>query len=194
MFKKNFKGFTLIELLVAITIISIIAAVGFTSYNAAQVRGRDAKRKQDLRAIAVALEIYRQKNGRYPCDSTAATHQTSYGKNPGDFWIVDRGSACDSTLPAVPFDQNFISSMPLDPLNTGDVLTAGNYSYSYNNGGNGGFGGTCGWGQGFILRARLENINDKDSCKAQQYKRCDGAALCSDTSTSKDNEFFIVAQ
>lgn len=73
---KNFKlkirrcvaGFTLIELLVVISIMGVISAtvvpnvVGFTA------KGRDARRKQDLKQIQLALEMYKQDKGiyRYP--------------------------------------------------------------------------------------------------------------------------------
>ena len=52
------KGFTLIELLVVISIIVILITIGMTSLATAQKKGRDAKRKSDLREIKNALEQY----------------------------------------------------------------------------------------------------------------------------------------
>ena len=52
------SGFTLIELLVVISIIVILITMGMTSFSTAQRKGRDAKRKADLREIKNALEQY----------------------------------------------------------------------------------------------------------------------------------------
>ena len=67
---KNRRGFTLIEIMIAISILAILATIGMTTYSQAQLRGRDAKRKQDLRAISTALELYYQRNKRFPCSSS----------------------------------------------------------------------------------------------------------------------------
>ncbi len=64
------KGFTLIELLVVISIISILVAVGATSYQRAVKVSRDSKRKTDLEQIRQALETYRSENSVYPSSST----------------------------------------------------------------------------------------------------------------------------
>ncbi|MFH0937289.1 MAG: type II secretion system protein [Candidatus Daviesbacteria bacterium] len=50
------KGFTLIELLVAVTIIAVLSMVGIVIFGGMQIRARDAKRSQDLEALAHALE------------------------------------------------------------------------------------------------------------------------------------------
>ncbi len=52
------KAFTLLELLVVIGIIGILVALGTVSYSTAQKKARDAKRKNDLKAIQNALEQY----------------------------------------------------------------------------------------------------------------------------------------
>lgn len=64
--KYFFSGFTLIELLVVITIISILMAVGFTTYSFAVKQGRDSKRQSDLRSIQSALEQYFADQFYYP--------------------------------------------------------------------------------------------------------------------------------
>lgn len=52
------KAFTLLELLVVIGIIGVLVALGTVSYSTAQKKARDAKRKNDLKAIQNALEQY----------------------------------------------------------------------------------------------------------------------------------------
>src|SRR3990167_3114383 len=60
------KVFTLIELLIVLSIIGILAALGFSSYLNSVKSGRDARRKSDLKAIQNALELYYQDNEEYP--------------------------------------------------------------------------------------------------------------------------------
>ena len=59
-------GFTLVELLVVISVISIISTIGYVNLKGTQDRGRDARRKQDLKAVASALISYYQDNDAYP--------------------------------------------------------------------------------------------------------------------------------
>lgn len=59
---KSSKGFTLMELLVVISIIAIMAAIGFTVFNNAQRNARDARRRSEVDSIAKALEIKKVPN------------------------------------------------------------------------------------------------------------------------------------
>lgn len=52
------KGFSLLELLVTVGIISILLAIGLTSYSTVQKKSRDAKRRGDLRTLQQAEEQY----------------------------------------------------------------------------------------------------------------------------------------
>jgi len=65
-YRRKQEGFTLFELLVVISIIGLIVAVGMVSYSQAQKRGRDARRKEDLKAWQNALEQYYSANTAYP--------------------------------------------------------------------------------------------------------------------------------
>lgn len=53
------KAFTLIELLVVISIIASLLAVGVPNFIGMRQRGRDSKRKVDLKEIQSALELYK---------------------------------------------------------------------------------------------------------------------------------------
>ncbi|KKQ09080.1 hypothetical protein A3E66_04850 [Candidatus Daviesbacteria bacterium RIFCSPHIGHO2_12_FULL_37_16] len=169
------KGFTLIELLVAISIIAIISAVGFTSFNAAQIRGRDAKRKQDLRAISVALEIYRQKNGRYPCTNDLVNQGWQNSTNSSaSFWLTDAARVDFPFCGSAAFNTNYINQLPIDPSNnSGSTAWDGAYGYSYFS------RGDCASpynipGNWYYLVTRLENAQDPDAKASQNLKKCDG--------------------
>lgn len=67
------SGFTLIELLITISIIAVLAAIGFVSYTTVLKSGRDSKRQSDLRAIQSAVEQYHNDQGFYPLATTDLT-------------------------------------------------------------------------------------------------------------------------
>lgn len=60
--KKENKGFTLMELLVVIGIIALLSGLLSVSYNAAQKRGRDSRRRSDMKAVQESLEQYYVEN------------------------------------------------------------------------------------------------------------------------------------
>ena len=64
------KGFTLIELLVVIAIIGILSSAVLVGLTNVRKQGRDARRIADLRQVQNALELYFQKNGYYPKQTT----------------------------------------------------------------------------------------------------------------------------
>src|SRR3989344_1264017 len=152
------RGFTLVELLIAISIIAIISAVGITSYSQAQKLGRDFKRKQDLRSIATALELYHQKYKRYPVtNSTGGWYQLS---NTGE-WIFDKGAVgVTPSAASGNIAPTFISALPTDPINDNS------YHYSYYGWPSDWHAPECKAGQYYFLVAGLENTNDPDlHCK-----------------------------
>lgn len=74
--KSIATGFSLLELLIVIAIIGILVSLGTVSYSSAQKKGRDSRRKSDLRAIQNAWEqYYADTNGVYPVScSVSATY------------------------------------------------------------------------------------------------------------------------
>jgi type II secretion system protein G len=71
--KNNQKGFTIIELLVVIVIIGILVALALPQLFAAQARGRDSDRKNELKNAQQKLEAYFNDNGAYPLTADWAT-------------------------------------------------------------------------------------------------------------------------
>lgn len=129
--KKYLKisGFTLIELLVVIAIISILAAVILANVGEGSAISRDAKRQADLRAIESALELYKNKNGRYPegCngpDNWSGQIDTTYKCPSGSQYIKGDLSA---TAEVESFAPEFLTVLPVDPrlndANSGYVYT-----------------------------------------------------------------------
>jgi prepilin-type N-terminal cleavage/methylation domain-containing protein len=71
------QGFTLIEILIVIAIIGILASVVLVGLGPVQKQGRDARRVSDLRQTQNGLELYFNKNGRYPAVTTWADLKTA---------------------------------------------------------------------------------------------------------------------
>lgn len=66
------KGFTLLELLVVIGIVSILISLLAVSFAAIQTRSRDARRREDMKAIQDSLEQYYANNSFvYPADTVS---------------------------------------------------------------------------------------------------------------------------
>jgi general secretion pathway protein G len=63
------NGFTLIELIVVATIAAILMTIGIVSFQSANMKSRDTKRKSDLEQIRSSLEMYRTDNSSYPASA-----------------------------------------------------------------------------------------------------------------------------
>lgn len=175
-------GFTLLELMIAVSIMAIIASIGFVSFNQAQLLARDSKRKQDLRNIAVALEIYYQKNKKYP----QAGPSCAYGSN---CYVTSTSGA--GWIPAL--DSSYISKLPLDPINTGQPFYTSSTAYGYS------YGNVSSSGNYYDLITRLENTQDKETCGNNgNYQLWCGIGSCSPACPAKGgtslhtNDMFIL--
>ena len=64
---RNDKGgFTLIELLVAMGIMAVLTGMAIFNFNQSRIRSRDVQRKNDLKQLQNALELYKNDNNAYP--------------------------------------------------------------------------------------------------------------------------------
>lgn len=141
------KGFTLIELLVVIAIIGLLSSVVFASLNSAREKARDAKRMADLRELSSAIELFYNETGSYPREGcpvdSSASGTGSCGHPNGTGWRTANGLASDFLGHNI---TEFISSLPIDPINDGTYY----YQYEPHCGQSGGVK------QGYWLRVRLE--------------------------------------
>ena len=63
------QGSSLMELLIVIAIIGILISVSVVSYSSAQKKGRDSRRRSDMKALQNAWEqYYADHNANYPSD------------------------------------------------------------------------------------------------------------------------------
>lgn len=91
---KNPQGFTLVELLVVISIIAILSVIGLTIFGSVQKNSRDARRKEDINAIADAMEAnYSARSGVY---AALVPTMFSQGVIPTDpiNTVLTAGSTC----------------------------------------------------------------------------------------------------
>lgn len=115
-----------------------------SSINSAQERARDARRIADMEAIYDALVLFELDYGYAP--------NTSYDSNSVQNYDV----SFDDDFLSVLVDEGYLSSMPLDPINSTSNTTSSNvnngYFYTYRCWGNG-------WG--VDLRYREEATGDQ---------------------------------
>lgn len=114
-------GLTIVELLIVIVVIGILAAISIVAYNGVQQRARDGQRLQDMASIVKALELYKAQFGAYPA---------AVGNSPGGWEISSNPNANHPFLQQL-VTANIVSQVPVDPVNTGDMNTAGSKIYAY---------------------------------------------------------------
>lgn len=131
---KQIQGFTLIELLVVIAIIGVLASFLLVNFIGIRQRGRDTRRKSDIRQIQAALELYRSDNGIYPSSTN-------------DVLTAQCGSGNSFSFGGV----TYLQTVPCDPLGS-TYWNGGQYSYESPSG-----------NATYMVGACLENTNDSEA-------------------------------
>ena len=105
-------GFTLVELLVVMSILGILTTLIAGGFRSAQIRGRDAQRKGDLKEIANSLELFYQDYGRYPSDSGGLIAGCPYNTGTGVGTSCSWGSDEFTDSKTI-----YFKTLPVDPVN-----------------------------------------------------------------------------
>ncbi len=152
------RGFTLVELMVVMIILGILATIGFTSFQNSQKKGRDARRKNDLRQVSLALEAYYNDYAKYPAQDASTGKIKGCGDSASPT-ACDWSTAFKFTTPANA--PTYMIKLPKDPK--------GNWYYYYRIS-----------GSGFQLYARLENTDDPDYAAAgfSGSPECSSGLVC----------------
>lgn len=105
---RTIRGFTLVEILVALAIISLLTTVVFGAINGSRAKARDAQRMSDLEQIHIALRLYAEANGEYPCEDAAQCNAA--GQVSGANGQIGTGGNFDTLLAP------YLPTVPQDPL------------------------------------------------------------------------------
>jgi len=115
------KGFTIIELIVVIAIIAVLSGIVMMNVTQYMMKARNAARKEALRQVQKALELYFSENGSYPITTGDAWwgECTNYGSHPL--------TGATGYVPGLAPD--YIGQLPLDPKGHNADGTSGCYIY-----------------------------------------------------------------
>lgn len=100
------KGFTLIELIVVMAIMGLLIGITASSFQNSRIKGKDAKRKSDLKQVQTALESYLNDHGLYPVSTVGKI--TACGA--GGVSVCDWGSSFTDENGTV-----YMAQLPRDP-------------------------------------------------------------------------------
>ena len=102
------KGFTLVELLVVMAILGVLVTLVASGFRTAQMRGRDAQRKSDLKQLANSLELLYSDYNEYP-----AAISNQIGACP---FVSGAGTACAWGVSEMTDNKTvYFKEVPADP-------------------------------------------------------------------------------
>lgn len=130
------KGFTLIELIIVMAIMGLLIGVAASSFQTSRIKGKDAKRKSDLKQISAALEAYNSDHGKYPPASsqqggaiTACGATGTSACNWGSAFTDENGTVYMATLPS---DANLAAGQQYQYIASSDQKKFQIYAYLEN--------------------------------------------------------------
>ena len=115
-------GFTLIELLIVISLITILAAIGFSSYGSAVTRSREAVLKENLFRMRDAIDQYYADKSHYPYDLKALVSEGYLRKVPEDPFT--RSASTWQLITAEPALDELSSAPGIFDIKSGSGVTA----------------------------------------------------------------------
>ena len=176
------KGFTLVELLVVMAILGILVTLVGGNFRSAQIRGRDAQRKSDLKQIANALELFFNDYGYYPpADGQGRIMACPFEEGVGGAscnWGVEGEVKFEDKYPGTYSTRTvYLTKIPDDPVSK--------YNYYYRQPG--------GDIKKFQLFAKLENTEDQDcmggDCANPPVTYTCGTVSCNFSITSNNTTY-----
>lgn len=160
------QGFTLMELMVVMVLMAILVAAGVSSFLSSQKKGRDSRRKSDLKHITTALLTYLNDKGKFPNDNGLGGIA---GCTPDDATLCAWGGEFTDMNGTI-----YMLKLPEDP--------SSGKQYYYD---------VCCSNLKYQLYARLENAEDGDLVRDESDRvlyydgtDCGGGALCNYAVTS----------
>ena len=113
-------GFSLLELVLALSVLSILIGVAVPRVSDSLARARDARRLQDAKALAEAVEAYYVDHGRFP---TVA--EMRGGNQCG--WATSTADGFAHVL----VQEGYLDESPQDPQNTNGGSCHGTATFNY---------------------------------------------------------------
>jgi len=120
---NNLSGFSLVEILIVVSLVAILVGTVAFNIGSTSASGRDAKRQSDIRDLQNAIEIYKNRNGRYP----EGCNGTGWSGQQGTAFACPGGSH-EYIIGLAP---TYISRLPRDSRPSTDPVFQNKVGYAY---------------------------------------------------------------
>jgi general secretion pathway protein G len=119
---RQSRGFTLIELIVVISLIMILSAIGFATYQNSVQRGREAVLKEDLFRLRDAIDQFYADKNKYPSGLEELVSAGYLRRVPAD--PTTQSDTTWQTVPAEPDPNNPAAELGIYDVKSGSEGTA----------------------------------------------------------------------